>query len=311
MEKVACRICGNMVLPTTSQKNDGCCALCVRGIFAEQCDVCQKAVNGVSKMPDGTKMCIRCNIESSKQMSKQWRELCQQTLERIDITTLKVKLFPAYNEVFVNNQCQGFYYPLCSLKFCNVGSEVEETVHIVSHNGLWFAQEGEPNNPYESFTVFEKVKDKYKFHGSLTNFSGWKYVQLLFQYLEEHYTSLINGCNSSDAFLQKVLNEYKGKLGDFDKEYYITTYYEFKKKRSKLKSDQFVPYTSISSEIFAPFTDTNFISVGEEIVDYRQERGIDWPIGVCWSESFFGDGNHVFLFLDEQQERAYLVNQYS
>lgn len=311
MEKLACKTCGHLILPTTAKKNDGMCALCAKGMITEQCQVCHKVVYGVSTIHNGTRMCLSCNQDHSLKRSLQWRELCSDTLTYIATDSIKIKLFPAYTEVFVTEQCLGFYYPLCSLQFQWKGDQTTETVHIVSHNGLWFAEEGEPNNPYESFSMFDRVGDKYKLTGSLTNFSGWKYVQALYKFMEREFKHLSQTHESKQAFIEAVLASYPHKLGDFDKEYYIETYYEYTMRKQACVEKGFLPYDSIDKAVFSLFNEEHFIAIGEEIIDYREAGGVDRPLGVCWSESFFGDGNHIFAFLDENKDKVYLVNQYS
>ena len=112
MDKIPCKECGALILPTTFEKNNGSCLLCVRGIKKEFCEICSRESTGLTNV-NGKKVCLKCNMKLSEPIVERWKSSCNPTHNNFDIESLEVKPFPEFEEVFEDNNLKGFFFPLC------------------------------------------------------------------------------------------------------------------------------------------------------------------------------------------------------
>lgn len=325
MDKIPCKECGALILPTTFEKNNGRCLLCVRGIKKEICEMCNKESTLLTKI-DERKVCLKCNMKLSEPIVERWKNSCNSTTNPFDAESLELKPYPEFDEVFVNDNLKGFYFPLCSLIYKDKKSGTNRTFHILSHNGLWLDESENSFELNQDFSVFKLIADKYEFNGALTNFKGQSYVKELFgflvQDLEKNKTNYLDPKFTSAEFVNHILVNYPADLTLFDFEYYLTSFFTYHRQKIKFKNEitnnNFIPFKDIKKlNLFTAYNDRNFINVGEEVIINEKYFKIPAdlieriPIGVCWVDEYFQDGNNIFAFYDNENEFVYCVNQYS
>lgn len=317
MEKLPCKNCGSLILSTTYQKNDGICLLCTRGITKESCEICYKEATVLTNI-DGKKVCLKCNIKLSIPLVELWKNSCNPKNNIFDIESLEIKPYPEFEEIFLDNSLKGFYYPLCSVKFKHKNQN--QIFHILSHNGLWIDETKNSHELNAQYSLFKKINNKYTFQGNLKTFKGHNYIEKLYKFLEINFDLTINF--TYKKFLNFVVENYPISFKNFDYEHYIESFFYYKtnkiKFKNEIKIDDFIPYEKIKNQnLFKNYSDNDFINIGEEIIlnekhfENQAELLNKTPLGCCWVEKYFQDGNSIFCFFDEEKQMVYCVNHYS
>ena len=325
MDKIPCKECGTLILPTTFEKNNGRCLLCVRGIKKEFCELCSFESTVLTNV-NGKKVCLKCNMKLSEPIVERWKNSCSPTSNIFDIESLEVKPYPEFEEVFEDNNLKGFFFPLCSLIYRDKKSDINRVFHVLSHNGLWLDESKSTFELNENFSVFEIKLDKYQFNGSITSFKGYDYVKNLFAFLIKHFedntTSYLNTKFTSADFVKHIQANYFNDLTLFDSEYYLESFFTYHKQKFNFKNqtnnNNFLPIKDFKNlNLFTAYNEKDFINVGEEIIINEKYFKITanliekTPIGVCWVDEYFQDGNNIFAFYDDKNKYVYFVNQYS
>lgn len=319
MDKVACKGCGSLILPTTYQKNNGFCLLCVRGITKDSCDICNKEVTVLTQI-NGKKICLNCNNKLSTPLTELWKNLCKEETNPFEINKIQIKPYPEFEEVFIDNSLKGFYYPLCTLKINDQITGQIHIFHVLSNNGLWLDGNKSSSKINSNYSVFKRIENKYTSDGNVIVFLGHKYVKELFQFLEQNFDEKKH--TKANELLEDVIKNYPIDMSSFDYEYYIETFFDYRKHKSKLKreikEDGFIQFEKIKKlNLFNGYNHKDFINEGEEIIvnEKHFENKADLinkiPIGCCWIDQYFSDGNNTFVFFDKENDQIYCVNQYS
>lgn len=325
MDKIPCKECGALILPTTFEKNNGRCLLCVRGIKKEFCELCS-AESTVLANINGKRVCLKCNMKLSQPIAERWKNSCSPKSNIFDIESLEVKPYPEFEEVFEDHNLKGFFYPLCSVIYKEKQSGINRAFHIVSHNGLWLDESKCTFELNEDFSVFELISDKYQFNGNTTSFKGYEYVKDLFTFLikdfEDNKTDYLNSKFTSSDYVKHIQTNYSNDLTSFDFKYYLESFFTYHRQKflfqNQIKNNNFLPIKDIQKlNLFTPYNEKNFINVGEEMILNEKYFKITanliekTPIGVCWVDKYFEDGNNIFAFYDDKNKYVYCVNQYS
>lgn len=297
MEKKSCNECGTLVLSSTFNKHKGLCALCARGIKKTICDTCKNQVSVPLKQSDGTKLCLKCSMQLSQPIRDLWKKKCDLTNNVFSLEGIEIIEYPDFTTVFENEELKGIYHPLCSVKIKKKKSKDYSIFHIVSHNGVWLNDENNTGNPNEEYSIFKISQNKYQFNGDLSRFKGYELIKDLFNFLTEEYNKKLK--LTSEEFINHIISTYPIDISSFDYLNYIETFYYFNEQKPKKNNG------------FEPFNKKKFISIGEELILNNKELITLVPIGVCWSEHYFQDGNSIFLFYEPEQNFIYCVNQYS
>lgn len=321
MEKLPCKNCGSLILSTTYQKNDGICLLCARGITKESCDICHKQ-STILTSRDGKKICLKCNMQFSLPLIERWKNSCNPTNNIFDIDSLQIKLYPEFEEVFLNNELKGFYFPLCSIIYKNKKNGKNNTFHIVSHNGLWLDETKNYQEINPNYSVFKIVDNKYLFHGDLEAFIGNKDIKDLSTFLEQNLENITRNKLTFKEFLNHTLEKHPFDLRSFDYKHYIETFFYYQSQKIKFKNEikenNFMPFKNLKNlNLFTGYDNDDFINIGEEIIineKYFENQAHlieKIPLGSCSSDEYFHDGNNIFAFFDEENQLVYCANQYS
>lgn len=222
---------------------------------------------------------------------------------------MKIKLYPDFEEVFIDNTLKGIFYPLCSYTIEN------QTFHFVSSNGLWMNEEFDTDTNTSQYTLFRMVDDKYDFNGDINLYTGAQEVKSLFAKLEEDFEKngqlYLEKEQSTDDYiaLQNDILPIQS-CKELDTEYFLQTFYEYA--CNKLLA------TSNPSEVFgeSPIVYTKETEEMEGTLNHFDQPSIpDFNhynvIGKTIGYEFFSDGNDSLLFFNENTQQALTINFYS
>ena len=321
MERLHCKNCGSLILSTTYQKNNGICLLCARGITKVPCNLCHKESTVLTNI-DGKKVCLTCSRKLSIPLSDRWKNACSPENNIFDIENLKIKPYPEFEDVFFNNTLKGFYFPLCSIILKNKKKDNNQIFHIVSHNGLWLNENSKNSRVNTNYSVFKLTDNKYTFSGDTADFKGSNYIKDLYTFLELSFESISKNKLTLKEFLNYTLEKYPFDLRSFDYKHYIETFFYYQSQKIKFKNEikenNFMPFRDLKNlNLFTGYDNNDFINIGEEIIlnekyfENQAQLIEKVPLGACWADRYFHDGNTIFAFFDEENELVYCVNQYS
>lgn len=231
---------------------------------------------------------------------------------------MRIELYPAFEEVFVDQTLKGIFYPLCSIILRN---EAETKLHFVSSNGIWTNDSNASENNSGQFITFDIIGGKYAFSGDTNLYSGYKEAKEIFAVIEVDFME--NGRKYLDAKLKvkDYLNETKNiipQIADesFDLDYYLKTFYEFSinKLNSQLNRG-FGQFQRIIDGYAKPekspivYEDSKTLNQIEVPTIKNMENFK--VIGVTIGSEFFTDGNDVILLYNDIDNKVLCVNSYS
>jgi len=231
-------------------------------------------------------------------------------IKKID---MEIKMYPAFSEVFTNNDLLGIFYPLCS---------VENQLHFVSSNGLWMDEQYKTESNTFEYTMFELKNGKYDFKGDIRLYKGYDDAKKMFSILENDFN--INGNNyltnklKTDFYIAEIKKILSSQISaDIDLAYYLQTFYEFN-------------INKLNYNLNGKFGEFSFFMKGyckhdkSPIVYEKGYRGIEETlqgkieiikdyseIGTVVGYEFFTDGNDSVLFYNEKENKVLSVNCYS
>lgn len=237
--------------------------------------------------------------------------------------SFEIKVYPAFDDVFANDELKGVFYPLCSVT--ETKKYKNKTFHFVSSNGLWMDEDfaTELNTP--EYSIFEIKNDRYVFEGNPKLYNGFEQAKLLFPILENDFEKNGEGYLKGKTKTEKYIELQKQLLsddfdGDFDIDYYIQTFYEFSINKLNYKlNKRFGEFRKIidgwgsheSPVVYDETTDNLMGCLNHyERPDLEGFDSFD-IIGSVVGSEFFTDGNDTMLFYDATNERAVCVNFYS
>jgi len=222
-----------------------------------------------------------------------------------------MKMYPSFNEVFVNDELLGIFYPLCS---------DEHGLHFVSSNGLWMNEQyGTEHNTF-SYVKFEIISGKYDFSGDIRLYKGCEYAKKIFPILADDFNT-----NGNDYLAEKIkpviyINKITKILPpqtveDIDLDYYLNTFYEFNINKLNYNLNGKVGEFSHLIRGYAK-------PVKSPIIYNEKEHGGHIPMeknltkgyrhmGAVVECEFFADGNDTVLFYNENDNKVLSANHYS
>lgn len=320
-ERVLCKKCGTLILPATFAKNGGLCALCERGVEKEICGSCGKIAYGAIKIQNGKIICLKCNMLLSKATSDKWKKLHGKGSYVYDSENIWIKPYPEFEEVFANDDLKDIFYPLCSVILTEKETDRQVVLHLVSHNGLWIDETKESDTLNGTYAKFNIVNNRYSFTGNLsalkTDPKLKDILALLSSRFEDNKEKWLKKRTSARDFAKEIDFDRESIADDFDREYFIKAFYNYHLRKEKYirkhKSNDFVLRKDLAQmNLFESFASSNFTNIAKELVVNNGDLLMDLiPIGVCWSDKYFDDGNNSFLFFDKAKSQVYNVNQYS
>ncbi len=226
-----------------------------------------------------------------------------------------MKLYPSFDEVFVNDDLKGIFYPLCSVEIA------DKTLHFVSHNGMWlnkqFATEYNTVNDFR----FDCVDNKYSFKGDIRLYRGNIEAKVIFPFLEKDFEK--NGlkyfeskCKTASYFKKIKKNLPEIKNDEFDLDYYLETFYVFSINKLHYENNsQFGGFNHIINGWGKP--DFLPIYYYDALVNELEELGVTKAkeshqiIGKAVGYNYFTDGNDTILCYHAENEEVILYNAYS
>lgn len=313
MEKLPCKECGALILPATYQKNDGTCMLCANGIKKETCDNCGKESTVLSSH-QGRRICLRCSMSRTKPIADAWKQSCSKGKHPFKIESLEVRHYPDFEDVFLDEKLEGFFYPLCTLSFFKKEADKRQVFHLVSYNGLWLDETQESAELNEGFSAFELKEGKYDFKGDLKSFKGHAHIPGLYRFLKEDFersgVDYLNTGMTEEGYKAHIAAHYTKELESFDSTYYINTFFNYGIRKLKQTNQH-------AKKFFSAFNTKDFIAGGEELIINEKHYSFPVnlvnaiPLGACWLCEYGVDGNNTFAFYDPEKSIVYNVNQYS
>ena len=233
---------------------------------------------------------------------------------------MKIKLYPDFEDVFIDNTLKGIFYPLCTIL------HHETPLHFVSSNGLWMDEKH--NSQYNCFeyTQFKLENGKYVFEGNLELYKGSKEAKKHFSQLEDDFNingeKYLNEKMKCETYISHQINKLKiEKTEDFDEEYFLQTFYEFSiNKLNYEKTGDHGAFRGIIDDW--PNGGTSPIVYTEETEEMEGTLNhFDKPpltnfddyelVGKTIGFEFFTDGNDSLLFFNPKTQQAVSINFYS
>ena len=238
---------------------------------------------------------------------------------------MTVKLYPKFEEVFVDDTLKGIFYPLCTVELPS-----GKSVHFVSHNGLWTDYESNSDQNTEEYYRFTLCEGKYAFSGDITIYKGYKVAKAIQCALEEEFW------NNEDFYFKTKLSlaDYTTRVmplvadladDDLDLDSYIEFFYAYSfNKLVFLKTGQFgrykqlidgfskaTPSQYVYQEGDEDFDDTMSIQYFDEMLPDTLSFTNYNAIGMTIGYQFFADGNDCVLYYSESEEAVICFNSYS
>lgn len=241
---------------------------------------------------------------------------------------MRIKLYPNFNEVFIDDTLKGIFYPLCSVV---LDQYPENVFHFVSSNGLWINEGFETEYNTFHYTQFNLIENKYKFKGSKELYKGAEQAQNIFDRLEKDFEHngkhYLKTKTSTDDYIENQKRNLNLKADDeFDADYYLQTFYEFSINKLNfeltnefgafknviegwIKNDQISSIVYDISSNNSSFTDIemNAVYLFPESINISDNEKIGQVIG-C---EFFTDGNDSNLLYNTNAGTILNINSYS
>ena len=123
-----------------------------------------------------------------------------------------IKPYPAFNEVFADDELKGVFYPLCTV--VDKEKHKNKTFHFISSNGLWMNEAFETKVNTAQYTVFDLENDKYRFKGNLKLYNGFEQAKLIFPILEEDFEKNGENCLKNKTKTDQYIKERKTVLNE-------------------------------------------------------------------------------------------------
>lgn len=229
-----------------------------------------------------------------------------------------IVLYPAFEDVFTNDDLKGVFYPLCTVTLGN-----NEQLHFVSHNGMWIDEEVESSTNNNRFVVFKIVEDKYHFIGNTAVYEGVAIAKQVHSIVENDFEKngikYLNAKKRTEEYIEEMSSQLKDiAIGDFDIAYYLQTFYEYSiNKVDYQRSGKFGRFKQVIQG-WAKADASEFVYTDNAIIDELTSEFPETFANTCLEEvgytvgyEFFTDGNDNYLCYDKANQLAIVVNHYS
>jgi len=227
---------------------------------------------------------------------------------------MEIKMYPAFNEVFTNDELLGVFYPLCS---------VEKNLHFISSNGLWMDEQYQTEDNSFEYTKFDLKNGKYDFKGDIRLYKGYEYAKKTFSILENDFNKNGNDYLKNRLKTEFYIEEIKKMLPaqtkeDIDLKYYLQTFYEFS--INKLNYNLNGEFGKFSHIIKGGYGGNQSPIIYDEEKYDENGGGINinvdiikgyYYVGAVIGYEFFTDGNDSVLYYKEKESRIISINCYS
>ncbi len=236
---------------------------------------------------------------------------------------MKITLYPSFENVFIDKQLKGIFYPLCAVK---LNDEQQTQLFFVSSNGVWTNEENQSDNNSDIYTKFTLVDNKYQFNGNIELYNGYEIVQDIFHLLELDFAKLGNEYLTNKTKTADYIQQIKTKLPltenlDFDLDYYLQTFYEYSiNKLNYQLNNEFGAFRKVidgwkqtekSPIIYEIDEEFEEIEIDAEELFPKNINLADYEkIGQVIGCEFFTDGNDSLLLYNPQDKTVLIVNNY-
>ena len=237
---------------------------------------------------------------------------------------MNIKLYPHFNEVFIDQKLKGIFYPLCSL----IDKEhPENQFHFVSSNGLWIDEQYTNEQNTFEYSLFKIIEGKYSFNGDIRLYKGFNIANSLFLKLELDFkkngsTYLKDKIEVDEYVRHQFTNSELPAENELDFEYFAQTFYEYSINKLNYElTGKFGSFRQVidgwaspdkeSPIIYSPNTEELLGSLNqyekpvvEDIENYK-------IVGQIIGHEFFADGNDTLLFFNKNKNSVLSANSYS
>lgn len=232
---------------------------------------------------------------------------------------VNITLYPAYADVFTNDDLKGVFYPLCTVTLEN-----EEQLHFVSHNGMWIDEEVESSTNNSQFVVLKIEKGKYQFIGNTAVYAGYAVAKQVYSIVQEDFDkngiAYLNAKKKTEEYIEEMECRLRDiAIGEFDLAYYLQTFYEYSiNKVDYNRSGKFGRFRQVidgwgkpdeSKYVYA--SDASLLEEMKDEFDAFLPNSNFEEIGYTIGYEFFTDGNDNYLCYDKDNQLAVIVNHYS
>lgn len=230
---------------------------------------------------------------------------------------VNVTLYPAFADVFTNDELKGVFHPLCSVTLAN-----DEQLHFVSHNGMWINEDVESDTNNSRFVVFKVIDGKYQFIGNTAVYEGYAVAKQVYSIIQADFDmngiSYLNSKKKTQEYIDEMLSKISDiAVGAFDIAYYLAAFYEYSINKIDYKrSGKFGRFRQVidgwgkADESTLVYTDSTMVEemVAEfsDVFENQRLKEIGYTIG----SEFFTDGNDNYLCYDKVNQLAVVVNHY-
>ncbi|MGI9525544.1 MAG: hypothetical protein ACR2MS_00375 [Weeksellaceae bacterium] len=237
---------------------------------------------------------------------------------------MKIKLYPAFEDVFINDQLKGIFYPLCTI----ILKDVNQTqLHFVSHNGVWIDETYSTMNNNNIYTKFTLVDGKYQFDGNIDLYTGHEIIKDILEIIENDFTengeSYLMNKTKTKVYIYKIKSKLTPfKAFDFDLEYYLQVFYEFSINRLNYQlNDSFGMFRKVIDNWSTPNKSPIIHDIDDSLDEIKINAAYLLPeniqledykeIGRVIGSEFFTDGNDNILLYNERDYSVLNINSYS
>ncbi|MDR0229165.1 MAG: hypothetical protein LBI72_08900 [Flavobacteriaceae bacterium] len=237
---------------------------------------------------------------------------------------MEIKLYPLFEEVFVNQDLKGIFYPLCTVQIAT-----GEKLHFVSHNGIWTNSQSSSEQNTDSYVCFEVKEGKYTFTGDINLYQGYQDAPMIHQILVQDFEA--NGIKywkqrtTEEDYAKQVQKLLPNISSTLDVDTYIEFFYAYALNKLVFEqTGQFGKFRQLISSYAKAATSPYVYTIGsdtyEEILHHTTIEDelpssiiLDRykPIGVTIGHEFFTDGNDCLLYYNTEEKIVICVNSYS
>jgi len=241
---------------------------------------------------------------------------------------MKIKLYPAFSEVFSDQKLEGIFYPLCTIE---LNDERLTKLFFVSSNGIWTNDANYSDDNNSIFTKFSLIENKYKFNGNIELYNGYQEAKEIFPTLkadfEENGKYYLESKTKTDDYIEQIkLKITAPENPEFELYYYLQAFYEYSiNKLSYLTNNEFGAFRAIidnwekpkeKSPVVYEISSSNNSSFADIEINakYMFPKNINLAdyekIGQTIGCEFFRDGNDCALLYNRKDETILCINCY-